>query len=135
MAVCGMPLPISIGPLFSKPCRLIRSTSPLILKRTEWSTASTILMKWLLNERVIISEREGSENDPLFKLEEAMQMAAFKTHPYRNEVIGSIEDLRAIQRNDLYKHYQTYYNPANAVISVVGDFKTVEMLEKIRSSL
>ena len=82
---------------------------------------------------VIISEREGSENDPLFKLEEAMQMAAFKTHPYRNEVIGSIEDLRAIQRNDLYKHYQTYYNPANAVISVVGDFKTVEMLEKIRS--
>ncbi len=82
---------------------------------------------------VIISEREGSENDPLFKLEEAMQWAAFKTHPYRNEVIGSLEDLRAIQRDDLYRHYQTYYNPSNAVIAVTGDFKTAEMLEKLRS--
>jgi zinc protease len=82
---------------------------------------------------VIISEREGSENDPLFKLEEAMQNAAFKTHPYRNEVIGSVEDLHAIQRDDLYQHYQTYYNPANAVAAVVGDFETTEMLEKLRS--
>jgi zinc protease len=81
---------------------------------------------------VIISEREGSENDPLFKLEEAMQLAAFKTHPYRNEVIGSIEDLRAITRDDLYQHYRSYYNPANAVIAMAGDFKTDEMFEKIR---
>jgi zinc protease len=82
---------------------------------------------------VIISEREGSENDPLFKLEEAMQMAAFKTHPYRNEVIGNIEDLRAIQRDDLYSHYQTNYNPTNAVVAVAGDFETHEMLEKLQS--
>lgn len=82
---------------------------------------------------VIISEREGSENDPLFKLEEAMQLAAFKSHPYRNEVIGSLDDLRAITRDDLYQHYQTYYNPANTVIAVAGDFKTQEMLEKLQS--
>ncbi len=82
---------------------------------------------------VIISEREGSENDPLFKLEETMQMAAFKTHPYRNEVIGSIADLRSMQRDDLYHHYQTYYNPANAVVAVAGDFKTAEMLDKLKT--
>ena len=82
---------------------------------------------------VIISEREGSENDPLFKLEEAMQLAAFHSHPYRNEVIGSIDDLRAIQRDDLYKHYRQYYNPANAVVAVVGDFETKAMLERLQS--
>lgn len=82
---------------------------------------------------VIISEREGSENDPLFKLEEAMQLAAFKSHPYRNEVIGSLDDLRAITRDDLYQHYQTYYNPVNTVIAVAGDFKTQGMLEKLQS--
>ena len=81
---------------------------------------------------VIISEREGSENDPLFKLEEAMQMAAFEKHPYRNEVIGSMEDLHAIQRDDLYQHYRTYYNPANAVVAVAGDFETDEMLDRIQ---
>jgi len=80
---------------------------------------------------VIISEREGNENDPLFKLEEAMQLAAFKFHPYRNEVLGSIEDLRAITRDDLYGHYRTYYNPANAVLALTGDFNTDEMIKKI----
>jgi zinc protease len=81
---------------------------------------------------VIISEREGSENEPLFKLEEAMQTSAFEHHPYRNEVIGSKVDLHAIQRDDLYNHYQHYYNPANAIIALAGDFKTKEMLDRIR---
>jgi zinc protease len=67
---------------------------------------------------VVISEREGNENDPLFKLDEEMQEAAFKKHPYRNEVIGSIADLNAIQRDDLYQHYRTHYCPSNAVLAV-----------------
>ncbi len=83
---------------------------------------------------VIISEREGSENDPLFKLEEAMQQAAFKHHPYRNEVIGSIEDLRAIQRDDLYQHYKTNYNPSNAVVAIAGDFNTAEIINKLEEA-
>lgn len=83
---------------------------------------------------VIISEREGSENDPLFRLDEAVQSTAFAKHPYRNEVIGSIADLHAIQRNDLYAHYQKFYNPANAVVAVAGDFDANDMIEKIQHS-
>ncbi len=82
---------------------------------------------------VIISEREGNENDPLFKLEESMQLAAFPTHPYRNEVIGSVSDLKAMTRDDLYQHYQDFYNPANAVVAVVGDFDTNEILKKLQA--
>lgn len=81
---------------------------------------------------VVISEREGSENEPLFRLDEAIQTAAFDTHPYRNEVIGSIEDLHHIQRDDLYQHYRKYYNPANAVLAVAGDFDCSQMLERIQ---
>lgn len=82
---------------------------------------------------VIISEREGSENDPLFLLDEAVQSAAFTDHPYKNEVIGSIADLKSITRNELYTHYKDHYNPANAVIALTGDFNSIEMLEKIQS--
>ncbi|NMC79356.1 MAG: insulinase family protein [Chloroflexi bacterium] len=32
---------------------------------------------------VVISEREGNENEPLFRLDEAIQKAAFQSHPYR----------------------------------------------------
>lgn len=81
---------------------------------------------------VIISERQGNENEPLFKLDEAVQNAAFKNHPYRNEVIGSIADLQAIQRDDLYGHYRSHYCPANAVLALAGDFDTTEMMSLVR---
>ncbi len=73
---------------------------------------------------VIISEREGSENEPYFQLGEAVQNAAFRTHPYHHEVIGDMPDLKSMSRADLYNHYRTYYAPNNALISVAGDFKT-----------
>ncbi len=80
---------------------------------------------------VIISERQGSENEPLFRLDEAMQMAAFSTHTYGHEVIGSIEDLKAIQRDQLYAHYRQHYVPNNAVVAMAGDFEAKRMLEMI----
>ncbi len=83
---------------------------------------------------VVISEREGSENEPLFRLDEAVQSAAFDHHPYRNEVIGSIADLQSINRDDLYAYYREHYNPGNAVLALAGDFDSSEMLEKIRQT-
>ncbi|MEM8533303.1 MAG: pitrilysin family protein [Chloroflexota bacterium] len=80
---------------------------------------------------VIISEREGHENDPEWWLSEAVMTSAFQFHPYRNEIIGWKSDLRAMTRNDLYQHYQTYYMPNNAVLVVVGDVDTKAMMEKI----
>jgi zinc protease len=81
---------------------------------------------------VILSEREGSENEPLFQLSEAMQQAAFRVHPYRHEVIGDWADLESMRREDLYHHYQTYYRPNNAVLSLAGDFESESLLGRIR---
>jgi len=80
---------------------------------------------------VIISEREGHENDPEWWLDEAMMAAAFQVHPYRNEVIGWKSDLLAITRDDLYNHYQTFYMPNNAVLVLVGDFETDAIMGKV----
>jgi len=80
---------------------------------------------------VILSEREGSENEPRFRLSEAVQMAAFQQHPYRNEVIGSKADLLAITRDDLYNHYRNYYAPSNALLCLAGDFDTAKVIKKI----
>lgn len=80
---------------------------------------------------VIISEREGSQNEPLFLLGEAMQQAAFRVHPYHHEVIGDMADLLSLTRDQLYNHYHTYYQPNNAVLAMAGDFDTDEMLAHI----
>jgi zinc protease len=81
---------------------------------------------------VIISEREGSENEPLFQLGEAVQHAAFRIHPYHHEVIGDMADLHTMTRDDLYNHYRSYYVPNNAVMAVAGDFETDKMLARIK---
>jgi len=80
---------------------------------------------------VIISEREGNENQPHFLLGEAVQEAAFARHPYKYEVIGLKDDLREITAEDLKSHYQKYYQPANAVLAIAGDFDSEKMLGKI----
>ncbi|NMC15940.1 MAG: insulinase family protein [Chloroflexi bacterium] len=81
---------------------------------------------------VILSEREGLENDPLFQLNEAVQLRAFREHPYRNEVIGAKEDLLALTREDLYGHYRNYYQPANALLCLAGDIDPQQALALTR---
>lgn len=81
---------------------------------------------------VIISERQGSENEPIFLLGEAIQASAFRVHPYHHEVIGDLADLQTIQREDLYNHYRSYYIPNNAILAIAGDFNTDAMLKRIR---
>jgi zinc protease len=84
---------------------------------------------------VIISEREGSENEPLFKLSEAVQSASFDSHPYRNEIIGELEDLHSITRDDLFTHYKEHYLPNNALVCMAGDFKAGDMLHRLEDLL
>src|SRR5258706_6124577 len=81
---------------------------------------------------VIMAEREGSENEPLSLLGEAVQQAAFRIHSYHHEVIGDMADLRSMTRDDLYGHYRGYYVPNNAVLAVAGDFETRKILARIR---
>jgi zinc protease len=81
---------------------------------------------------VIISERQGNENEPLFQLGEEVQSAAFRVHSYHHEIIGDLADLKTLQRDDLYQHYRTYYVPNNAVLAVVGDFQSEAMSARIR---
>lgn len=81
---------------------------------------------------VIISEREGHENEPTFRLAEEVQGTAFRVHSYHHEVIGDISDLRSISRDDLYQHYRHYYTPSNAVLAIAGDFRSSTLLKRIR---
>jgi len=80
---------------------------------------------------VIISERQGSENDPEFLLNEELIAAAFRVHPYGIATIGHMCDLETMTREQLYTHYRTYYTPRNALAVAVGDFDAREMLRLI----
>jgi zinc protease len=80
---------------------------------------------------VIITERQGSENQPTFFLREEVSGMAFRAHPYGQGVIGFLSDLQGITRDELYDHYRTYYLPNNAVAVFVGDLDADEAVARI----
>lgn len=80
---------------------------------------------------VIISELEGYANYPTTWLDDAVKSMLFQVHPYRQPVIGYQSDLEAMTRDELYRHYQTYYMPNNAVLVLVGDFQTEGLLVQV----
>ncbi len=83
---------------------------------------------------VIISVREGHENDPEFWLGEEVQATAFKVHPYHHDTIGWKADLERMTRDQLYNHYRKYYVPNNAIAIAVGDFDTSALLDKLHAT-
>ena len=81
---------------------------------------------------VIISERQGRDNEPANRLSEEVQAAAFRVSPYHHEIIGDMADLESMTREDLFGHYRRFYLPNNAVIAVAGDFRARKMLARLR---
>jgi len=82
---------------------------------------------------VIISERQGRENDPYFLLNEQVIAAAFRVHPYHSPTIGDMCDLESMTRADLLERYQTYYRPNNTIAVLVGDVDQREALDQIQA--
>ncbi len=70
---------------------------------------------------IVMSELEGSENDPEQVLETQVTAASFTAHPYGHPTIGWLDDLRGMTRDDLVGHYRSHYLPNNATLVVVGD--------------
>lgn len=83
---------------------------------------------------VVISEREGAENQPEFLAEEELWGLAFQVHPYHWMPIGYKQDLARFQRDPLYQHYLRYYAPNNAFLVMVGGFDPAVAMQHVREA-
>lgn len=72
--------------------------------------------------RVIMEERRmRTDDDPNSRMFEELSAAALRLHPYRNPVIGWMQDLEKLSIHDVRAFYTEHYVPANATVVVVGD--------------
>jgi len=87
-------------------------------------------------ERMVVMEerRLRTEDNPQSALTEQVLATAFQIQPYRWPIIGWMEDIARFTLEDLKTYYKTYYNPVNAFLMVVGDFKKEELLPKIEKA-
>jgi zinc protease len=80
-------------------------------------------------KKVVLEERRlRTEDDPISFMMEDMVAAAYKAHPYQWPIIGWHHDIETITRDDFLKYYNTYYQPNNATLVVVGDVDPKEVL-------
>ncbi len=61
--------------------------------------------------------------------------AMYKNSPINIDVTGTIDTVSKIDKDILYKCYNTFYNPSNMVMFFAGDFKPEEIVEEIRKRL
>jgi zinc protease len=64
-------------------------------------------------------------------LERLLRLGYPPDYPYHWEVLGSMDDIGAAQLDDVIDFFNTFYRPNNAVLSIVGDFRTGEAKELV----
>jgi len=79
--------------------------------------------------RVIQEERRmRTDDDPNSRMFEELSSVALRLHPYREPVIGWMQDLQRLSIDDVRAFYKAHYIPGNVTVVVVGDvdFAAVE---------
>ena len=59
----------------------------------------------------------------------------YKNSPITIDIAGSIESISKINKEVLYKCYNTFYNPSNMVMCFAGDFEPEKLLEDVKKRL
>lgn len=87
-----------------------------------------VFREFYKEKQVILEERRlRTENSPVGQMIEEFSATAFKVHPYRRPVIGYVEDLENLTRENVKDFFETYYVPNNLTVVIVGDVNPDEV--------
>ena len=59
----------------------------------------------------------------------------YHKNPVKLDITGTVETISHIDKDILYKCYNTFYNPANMAMVICGDFEPEKLLEEIKKRL
>ncbi|MCC5663018.1 insulinase family protein [Nostoc sp. CHAB 5784] len=85
-------------------------------------------------KRVVISELQGYENSPGYRLSRAVMRDAFPNRAYGLPVGGTKADVEKFTVEQVRNYYQTYYSPENATLVITGDFATEPVLKVVKET-
>jgi len=82
-------------------------------------------------KKVVIEELKTSLDSPWGLLMQELEAGAFKVHPYRNPVVGWLQDVERATVEQQQAYYRRYYQPNNAILVIAGDFETDHVLAQV----
>ena len=61
--------------------------------------------------------------------------AMYHNNPIKIDIVGTIETISEIDKEILYKCYETFYNPSNMAMVICGDFEPEKLIEEVKKRL
>ena len=88
-----------------------------------------VMREFYKERNVVIEERRlRTDSNPIGRLLEQFEAAAFEAHPYHRPTIGWMSDLNTFSATDAKRFFDKYYVPANMVVAVAGDVKASQVM-------
>ncbi len=84
---------------------------------------------------IIGQEIRMYDDNPGWRVMFNLLKAMYHTHPVRIDIAGTVESIAKIDADLLYKCYETFYNPTNMFICLVGNIDTDKALKQIEKSI
>ncbi len=109
-------------------------TSLLTLEADRMQNATIDTEKLTGEKKVVISELQGYENSPAYRLNRAVKRAAFPTSPYGLTVGGTKADVEKFTPEQVRFYYDAFYAPNNATLVIVGDFDPATLMAKVQDT-
>lgn len=81
---------------------------------------------------VVISELQGYENSPVYRLNNAVMKNAFPSSAYGLPIGGIRTDVENLTVEQIRNFYRQYYTPDNATLVIVGNFDTEPTLKTVK---
>ncbi|HIK03370.1 MAG TPA: insulinase family protein [Trichormus sp. M33_DOE_039] len=83
-------------------------------------------------KRVVISELQGYENSPEYRLNRAILRSVFPNDAYGLPVGGTKADVEKFHVEQVQQYYRQFYHPENAILVIVGDCQAEKTLETVK---
>lgn len=84
---------------------------------------------------IIAQEIRMYDDDPSWRLFFNMLGGLYRQHPVKIDIAGTIESISRIDKDILYKCYNTFYHPSNMVLFAVGDVDVDKIAEIVNDSV
>src|SRR5213594_3787336 len=82
-------------------------------------------------KKVVIEELKTGLDSPWGLLLQELEASAYKVHPYRNPIVGWLQDVERATVEQQQAYYRKYYQPNNAILVIAGDFDTDRVLANV----
>ncbi len=80
---------------------------------------------------IITQEIHMCDDNPSDVMYEYIRKNAFYHNPFKDSIIGTVQDIKKIDKETLFACYRTFYHPENMFLVVTGNFNEEEILTAI----